>query len=705
MLQNKFKVAIGLEFLAAFSAIPKHEQTKVLDFVNKFRYDPTQPSLNYEKIQSAKDPKVRSVRVNLAYRAIVVKPDAGNVYMLVWVDHHDEAYAWAKNRLFEINPATGGLQIIDVEHSMVQKVETVAEQPGLFAGVADKHLIRFGVPEVQIPLVRSVRSDDQLDKLAGQVPEEAYEALYLLAAGASLEEVALELDRPEQPPVVDTADFVAALESPDTKRRFYVVDDDIELAAILQAPLEHWRVFLHPSQRKLVERDWNGPVRVLGGAGTGKTVAAMHRARWLAQQRLTGANDRILFTTFTRNLAADVSENMSKICPDEVMKRIEVVNLDRWVADFLKRSGYEYKVDFANAASDLWKQALQMADSSLKLDEGFYRDEWERIVQPQEIATLQDYLKAPRIGRGVQLSRKERQGVWPVFDEYRLLMNENRLREAVDAFRDARVLLENKGNVLPYRAIVVDEAQDFGPQAFRLMRQMVAAGPNDLFIVGDAHQRIYRHTVVLGKCGVNVRGRSKKLRINYRTTEETRRFAVGLLEGVRVDDLDEGVDGQKGYKSLMHGDAPQVRCYPTFREEVAGIVEHIGALEADGTPSSNICLVARTDDLLGQYEAALSKQGLATHRVSRTKAEDRSAPGVRLATMHRVKGLEFEQVIIAGVNDGVVPLPAGMNSIDPLLAAESEARERALVYVSATRARKGLVVTCHKTPSRFLPKG
>ena len=443
------------------------------------------------------------------------------------------------------------------------------------------------MPEILLPLVQKIKTQEELDQLSAQLPQEAYEALFFLASGYSLEEVFREMEKPaEAPPAIDTSDYAVALENPDSRRRFFVVEDDLELTAMLSAPLEKWRVFLHPSQRRLVERDWNGPVRVLGGAGAGKTVAAMHRAKWLAQQAFTGANERILFTTFTRNLAADIRENLLKICSEEAMRRIEVVNLDKWVSDFLHRYGYHYEIDYGARTASLWEQALNIAPGDLPLPTSFYREEWERVIQPQGVSSLDEYIKASRIGRGVQLNRSGRKAVWPVFEEYRVLLNERRLREGDDAMRDARLLLETKGDILPYRAIVVDEAQDMGTQAFRLLRQMLPGGDrqNDLFIVGDAHQRIYRHKVVLGQCGVNIRGRSRKLKINYRTTEETRRWATNLLEGVSIDDLDAGLDDQGGYKSLLHGEAPIVRNFFSFREEIDFITKYFRQVESEGDP-------------------------------------------------------------------------------------------------------------------------
>jgi superfamily I DNA/RNA helicase/mRNA-degrading endonuclease RelE of RelBE toxin-antitoxin system len=705
-MRNKPIVALGSEFLTAFARIPRSQQTKVLEFVNKFRSDPTLPGLSYEKLAHARDPNLRSVRIDKAYRGIALRPDGDNVFVLLWVDHHDEAYRWAANKVCRIHPETGSLQVITVEESAEAPPPTEEPAvPGLFDAFDDAALLRLGVPELLLPVVRSVKTEADLDRVAPGFPQEAAEALYMLAAGYGLGEVKAEQSPPAE--TVDTEDFAAALEQPDSKRRFVVVEDEQELQEMLNAPLETWRVFLHPSQRKLVERDWNGPVRVLGGAGTGKTVVAMHRARWLATRKLTGPHDRVLFTTFTRNLAADIQENLRKICPIEALPRIEVVNLDRWVADFLRSSGYGHQVVYGHQTRDLWDRALTLAPEEPRLERSFFREEWERVVQPQSIETVEQYLKASRVGRGTRLNRKERKAVWPVFEEYRVLLNEAGKRESVDAIRDARLLLEHKPLTLPYQTVIVDEAQDMGMQAFKLVRALLPRDEDkpSLFIVGDAHQRIYRQKVVLSRCGIDIRGRGRRLKINYRTTEETRRWAVGLLDGVEVDDLDDGLDEQKGYRSLLHGVEPRIESYATFDDEVAGIVEHLRGLEREGHDLSSCCLVTRTNELLNQYAVALKARGIPTYRVRRSEPDDRRAPGLRLATMHRVKGLEFDQVIIAAANEGTVPLDVvAHESDDPVVKRESEVHERALLYVAATRARREVFVTSFGKSSRFVTK-
>ena len=326
------------------------------------------------------------------------------------------------------------------------------------------------------------------------------------------------------------------------------------------------------------------------------------------------------------------------------------------------------------------------------------------MIQPQEVRSLKDYIRASRVGRGVRLNRKARKAIWPVFEEYLVLLDEHRIREADDAMRDARIILGERGHILPYVSIIVDEAQDMDVQAFRLLRAMVPKGKNDLFVVGDAHQRIYRLRVVLGRCGINIKGRGRRLKINYRTTEENRQWAVSLLKGMEVDDLDGGLDEQKGYKSLLHGVAPTLKGFSSFEEEVSFIVKFLILLkQEDETQLKDACLVARTNRLVQQYESVLSSRGIKCYVIKRSEPEDRNRQGLRVATMHRVKGLEFDRVIIAGVNKGIVPLSAAFEGYDSDTERKDvETRERALLYVAATRAKKEVLITWFGAKSSFI---
>jgi superfamily I DNA/RNA helicase len=702
-------IALSKDFLLAFSNVQKGHQKKVREFFEKFQLHPESDGIKYEPVQSARDKSFYSVRIDQAYRAVIARPDP-SVYVLMWVDHHDEAYRWAERKRLEVHPATGAVQVLDAAavpdpaSAPAEKAPVPPSSVGLFAAVKDKHLIRLGVPEELLPLVRSMNTDADLEKAEAVFPQEAYEALYLLAAGSSVDEVFAEVQKPkddEKP--VDTADFNKALRNDDSQRRFYIVEDAQNLAEVLTAPLDQWRIFLHPKQRQLVRSKFNGPARVLGGAGTGKTVVAMHRARYLAEQVYVGREDRILFTTFTKNLATDISQNLRKLCTDDrAWARIEVQHLDGWVSNFLRTQGYRPDVVY-DEDNDCWKNAVNQAPGDVNLPENFYRVEWENIIQAQNITALDQYMAAPRLGRGTRLSRDMKKKVWLVFQEYRAQLNERGQKEYVDLIRDARQLIENKGLKLPYRALIVDEAQDMSAEAFRLVRALVPGSENDLFIVGDAHQRIYRHRVSLGKCGIDIRGRGKKLKINYRTTDEIRRFAVRLLEGRPIDDLDGGNDDQKGYMSVTHGSPPEFKIFDTGAEEAVFLKQHIDALVAEGSPLESICIVARIKKFVDTYVAHLEAAGIKTYRVKADTAEQRDRPGVRLATMHRVKGLEFDHVIVAGANRGIVPLDFAVASADDeVTKRNAETGERALLYVALTRAKKSALITAYGEASSYL---
>lgn len=695
-------VAIASEFLTAFARIPPAQQKRVREFTEKFQSNPTSSSINYEKIHGMKDPKVRTVRVSLAYRAVILHPERGDVYVLVWVDHHDEAMAWAKEKTFEINPNTGALQVVNLveaERAIRPASPAEARPAGLFGRVETSDLLSFGVPEILTPAVRAVHDKDQLDALARHLPEEAAEALMWLAEGFSPDEVRSLSLAPKERAAVDTQDFEKALENPDTRRRFVTVGSRHDLAAMLDAPLEKWRVFLHPSQARLVTRHFNGPARVLGGAGTGKTVVAMHRARHLASKVFIGERDRVLFLTFTTNLAKHIEQNLKTLCGEE-LSRIEVSNLHSWAVRFMRSHGSFFDIVTDEEATECWREAAQSAPST-EWDLGFIRQEWDRVVQAHDIRTKDAYLRVSRVGRGKTLSRPDRARLWGIFEEYRETLSELGKVEWLDVIRDTRRFIEESNPPLPYRAAVVDEAQDLHAEEWKLVRRLVPDGPNDLFLVGDAHQRIYDRKAVLGKCGIDVRGRSGKLNINYRTTEQIRGWAVGLLSGFRGDDLDAGMDEQAGYLSLLTGPSPEVRNFETQEEEAAFVGEAILQMLGEHR-LEDICLVTATRAALKDiYQPALKAARVAFTVLEKT--DDRRTPGVRLATMHRVKGLEFPCMILAGVSEGTLPRRIPSLAFDPTAKAEHEERERSLLFVAATRARDRLIVTSSGTPSTFLP--
>lgn len=720
MSESRLTVAVSNDFFKALNGLPEKARGKVATFISKFRDNPRSPGLNYERIEGGKDAFIRSLRVDQEIRCIVRAPEEGDTYVLLWVDKHDDAYQWARRRTCHVNRISGALQVVDVESAEAAVGDAIeaavsealaaspaasppASSDSLFAGCDDDQLMLLGVPEALLPAVRAVANEDALSRLIEWVPQSCVDGLILLADGKPIDAVIDELER-KRPAHVDTSDVAAALNTPESQAEFMVITDDELLEAMLAAPMEQWRVFLHPSQRRLVERDWSGPVRVLGGAGTGKTVVAMHRARWLAQQLSDQAGARILFTTFTRNLATDIRSNLTKICSPQELQRLEVIHLDGWVMKFLQGQGLQVRAFNDAARKACWDMAMAVADTSLGLDRRFYEEEWSDVVLANGCRTLPEYIAARRIGRGRRLTRQNRVQIWPVFDALRTEFRQRGLWEPEEAKQAATDLLNKAVQGARYTSIVVDEAQDLDVASFTLLRALVGEPhANDLFIVGDPHQRIYGKPVVLSRCGIEIRGRSRKLRINYRTTEETRAWATAVLHGLDFDDLDGGTDPTTDYRSLLHGDVPLIKGFEDPAEEQRFLADTLRQLQQEQGSLAATCVTARTNSGVEKLNTALQQAGFSTRVINKDESDDPSDPALRLATMHRVKGLEFDQMFLPGLDQSQMPYRYELDQRPDQVSRELfEQQERSLLHVAATRAKKRVVVTYSGKPSSFL---
>ena len=692
------KVAISADFLTAFAALPRQIQGKVTEFINKFRNNPQSPGINYEKINGGMDKKIWSVRIDDTYRGITVRQPETGVYLLLWVDHHDEAYAWARNKKCEINPKTGAIQVFDIVTTPV--VEPAAQDFVLFAELTDEGLIELGVPEEQIPFVRSIGDAQEFYSQKGSFASDTFEALSWVVEGIPVDEV-IELFKEEKEGSKPAENLADALESPLSLKSFVVVEGEEELRRIMAEPLEKWRVFLHPTQRKIVNKNYSGSARVLGGAGTGKTVVAMHRAKHLA----AGLKDkeRILFTTYTANLASDIKDNLRKICTLDEIRRIDVINLDAWVSQFLREHGYPAEIVYDEKADNLWEEAVTGTDFSGEFPVSFYEEEYNRVVVAQEAFSLEKYVKASRTGRGTRLDRKKRMQIWKVFEAYQNLMKENQVRDINTAMYECRLLIEKTSSETRYKHVIVDEGQDLSANAFRLLRSIAGEEhENDIFIVGDAHQRIYKNKAALSKCGINIRGRSSVLRINYRTTEEIRKAAFALLNGISFDDLDDSFDTGDRCQSLTHGSVPEIIAATNANEEFDEILTKVKGLIDSGVAAKNICIVARTHKLLDDYIAHFTSSGIRCYEIKGNKADDRGLDGIRVATMHRVKGLEFQYMFVVAANNKIIPLASAIDHTDAVSEQETMTAEKCLLYVALTRAQKGAYISGYGKMSEFL---
>ncbi len=701
--------AVHPGYLNAVGAFPDAAKRSLLAFMLHLRSGGV---VEMNAVEGARDRGMGLATAGLAYTAVLWRTDreAGPT-LLLWVGAHAAAADWARAHGVLIQPETGELQLF---------AWPTAEAPpappnGPFAALTEDTLGTLGVPAPWRATVRALPAVAELEglpldpavrealrwHLEGVDPAEIAETLRPVEGPAATEPTddagplapsaraadPEPTDDPDSAPLAANfaAQVVAALASEATRGRFAVVTEDADLSRMMAAPLESWRVFLHPTQRALVERDHKGPVRVLGGAGTGKTVAALHRVRWLLRHRLTQPTDRILFTTFTANLAVDLSRTLDSLLPPADRARVDVRALSAFVSDLLRTARSPFTVAFWGSREGrleaLWNEAV--AEHPVEgFSPTFLREEWTEVVQARRVDSRGAYLLASRAGRGRALKAAERKAIWDVMAAYRGRLEAASLRESEDAFADATALLQGGGLRLPYRAVVVDEAQDLSTAAFRLLRAVVPPSANDLFIVGDGHQRIYGKRVTLSDAGIDIRGRGRNLRVNYRTTEEVRAAAVALLAGAPVDDLDGGEDNLRGYRSLMHGPPPLRHLAATFSAEVDHLADWLRR-----APAARSCVVVRTREQRDRYQRALEERGLRGTTLERAAAPA-ALGALSFATMHRVKGLEFDRVALVGLEEGVLPLDAALRATDdPPLRRAAEQRERALLYVAATRSR------------------
>jgi len=695
-MNDRVTVAFADNFLTSFANLPRQIQVKVTDFINKFRNNPKSSSIHMEKLKNAKDEKLFSARINDEYRAILAIEEETGVYLVLWVDHHDEAYEWARRKKCLINKELGSIQVFDVLEDGEHIVSDTTNY--LFNDYSEKQLIDVGVPQEQITLVKHIIDLDEFASLKSSFAKDTYESLEWLANGFDYEDVKALYDEQKVSSAPTTIE--EALKNDNTKQSFIIVEGEDELVRIMSEPLEKWRIFLHPSQRKIVEQKYNGPARITGGAGTGKTVVAIHRAKYLAD-KLTD-NYKILFTTFTANLAKDIEDNLMKICSVEKLRSIDVMHLDLWVSRFLKANGFNYEINY-DKIDELWEQAYNNSGENIPFDYLFVKDEYVKIIVCQDEISLPSYMGASRIGRGIKIDRPTKAKIWHIVEEYTKLMRDLQIRDIDTAMYECRKVLSNQNKNTEYQYIIVDEAQDFSTNAFKLLRLIAGdEHENDMFIVGDSHQRIYNKKAVLSKCGINVRGRSSLLKINYRTTEEIRKYAFSLLKGIPFDDLDNNEEKQDKCQSLTHGDLPVISNFKDGNAEFDYLKNEIKKLIDSGVDSKNICLVCRTKKYCNQYNTMLSESGIKAYEIKRSNTDDRNRDGIRISTMHRIKGLEFQYVFVVACNYRVVPLITAITNQDSIAKEESITAERCLLYVALTRAQKKAYITSYGTPSEFL---
>jgi mRNA-degrading endonuclease RelE of RelBE toxin-antitoxin system len=676
-------------FTESLARLTGAEQTAAKTAAFDLQTNPTNPGLQFHRLDKTKDKNFWSVRVNQDIRVIIHRTDSS--VLLCYVDHHDKAYKWAERRKLEVHPTTGAAQLVEIRETVKEifvpkyvEVQQPVKKKAVLAHLTDEQLLRYGVPEEWIRDVK-LATDDTILEIAEHLPAEAAEAILDLATGRTLA-------APE--PISKTPN---PFEHPDAQRRFRLIDNLDELKQALEFPWEKWTIFLHPAQRSWVERSYNGPARVSGSAGTGKTIVALHRGVFLARNN---PDARVLITTFSDTLANALRAKLRQLISGEprLVERIEIHSMNAIARRLYELHFGKPRLAEKPTITKLLAEATSNLDDP-KLSASFLQAEWQEIVDTWELKTWEAYRDVARLGRKTRLPEVQREKLWSIFQRVKNSLEVAGEITNAEMFGRLADHFSNRPNP-PFDFVVVDEAQDISPPQLRFLASFAGTRPDGLFFAGDMGQRIFQQPFSWKSLGVDVRGRSRTLRVNYRTSHQIRTQADKLL-GPNVADVDGNVEERAGTLSVFNGPLPDIVNLVSEDEEIEKVAFWLSARKAEGARPHEIAVFVRSESEIARATAAVEKSGM--HFKVLDDYVETTFGHVCVSTMHLAKGLEFKAVAVMACDDEIIPSQERIEQVTD----ESDLREvydteRHLLYVACTRARDRLIVTSAAFPSEFI---
>ncbi len=681
-------------FTDSLARLTEEEKKAVKTTAFDLQLNPANPGMSFHKLDRAKDKNFWSVRVSNDIRLIVHKSDKS--LLLCYVGHHDKAYEWAERRKVETHPKTGAAQLVEIRETVKEVVvpfygqaeladstKPVAEKKPIFAEVSDDELLSYGVPAEWVNDVKKA-TDDTLLALSDHLPAEAAEALLELATGG-------------KPRAFQPAAQANPFDHPDAQRRFRVMTNVEELKRALEFPWDRWTIFLHPEQRELVEREYTGPARVSGSAGTGKTIVALHRAAHLARKE---PEARVLLTTFSDTLANTLQTMLKRLLSSEpsLAERIDVYSLNAIGLRLYKAQLGEVTIASQEELSELMKDAAT-AVKGHKFNFHFLLAEWEQVVDAWQLENWEAYRDIVRLGRKTRLPEAQRKVLWSIFERVLSGLKDRKLITYAELFTRLAATI-SKNNKIVFDFVVVDEAQDISIANLQFIAALGGGRPRALFFAGDLGQRIFQQPFSWKALGVDIRGRSRTLRVNYRTSHQIRTQA-DLLLGPVVTDVDGSSEDRSDTISVFNGQPPTIRSLQTEDEEVKAVGNWITEHARAGVLPHEFGVFVRSAMQLDRAKAAVNKARMA-FKVLDERVETTSG-FVSICTMHLAKGLEFRAVAVMACDDEIIPLQERIETVgDDADLREIYDTERHLLYVACTRARDNLLVTSVEPASEFL---
>lgn len=685
---------ISDSFTSSLAKLTSDEQKAAKTTAFDLQMNPENPGFSFHKLDRAQDKNFWSVRVNRDIRIIVHRSKAS--LLLCYVDHHDDAYKWAEKRKLETHPKTGAAQLVEIRERVEEirvpyyvNVEAPSQQmqeakPLLFKGLEDDQLLEYGVPSEWLADVKA-SDEDSILELSDHLPAEAAEALIEIAVGGT----------PRTPLV--TSPESNPFDHPDAQRRFRTMVHAEELERALDAPWEKWTVFLHPNQRELVKKEFDGPARVFGSAGTGKTIVALHRAAYLAREN---AEARVLLTTFSDTLANALKEKLKHLIGStpRLAERLEIHSMDAIAVRLQKFNAPNKQLLNRDKLFELVCKHSQGIEG-LRYSAAFIFEEWLQVVDAWQINTWDEYKNVPRLGRKTRLAEIQRQVLWGIFESVNAELVETNSVSMAGIYLDLTFFLEEKQNS-PFDFVVVDEAQDISIPQLKFLAALGGNKPNALFFAGDLGQRIFQQAFSWKSLGVDIRGRSKTLRVNYRTSHQIRMHSDRLL-GPSVADVDGYEDDRISTVSVFNGPAPTIQNFDSHEEEIEFVANWLEQIAEEGYEAHEIGVIVRSDKQIPRAVSAIEKAGISYKQLD---SYIQFAHGyASICTMQLAKGLEFRAIVVMACDDEIIPSQERIEAVaDNADLEEVYDTERHLLYVACTRARDKLLVTSGEMASEFI---
>lgn len=701
-------IFIGRDFQKATAKLPEEIKNKVAAFFPKFKENPKSHAIDFEKIISFKDKNLRTVRIDDNYRAIVGFPPTGNNYFMLWVDKHDEAHAWAKNKKLSWNSIIHSMQLYEPIEKKMLPVEIIKSEHVPFHhpyNLTQEDLLNLGVPFSEIDIIIKIISLDELQEVKNNLPDEAFEKISLIFNGYDKREL---LEQVKEGKSI-SEDTEEQLLSPNNRQNFIQNTDDPLMIEFLEGK-NNWQLFLHPEQTKLVEGRYNGPVKITGGAGTGKTVAALHRFAYLVKKGLPDGK-RLLFCTYTNALASNLSAQIKELnlsnkgCYDIMTIHSLALKLASQISHLKINPGDQFKKEddyFQENKKKIWLGIWQKILTGTPITPEFAAEEYEQVILFNQIESKEDYLLVQRKGRGTKISASLKEIFWEKHLEYREVKNKSFKLEWDELFYDLISHFRDQ-SVKPYAHIILDELQDLSNIELRFLRTILKPGENDLFMVGDPLQKVYDRHINFLALKIETRGKkSRRLLRNYRTTEEIRKDAVKALGEETFSDFSDSIEKIQGYTSLSHGPEPVYHLFKSRIDEIQFVETKINELISQGLyVAEDICIAAKNKDIIQDFHSHFHTAGYKIRKIE--KNNELSLPEYySTSTFHSLKGLEFKVIFLVGLNAKSFLRPLKYRSEEERR--ESEKRDKALLYVAMTRAKMLLFISGNGDPSPVLQK-